>query len=62
MSVCRVQMSLVRIAPIRLKVRKILLIMIGRWLNTEITRKMPYPPNFRRRPAKIMDPATGAST
>lgn len=27
-----------------------------------IIRKMPYPPNFRRIAAKIMDPAIGAST
>jgi hypothetical protein len=26
------------------------------------TRRMPYPPSFRRIPAKIIDPATGAST
>lgn len=27
-----------------------------------ITRQIPYPPNFNKRAAKIIDPATGAST
>jgi hypothetical protein len=26
------------------------------------TRTIPYPPNFNKTPARIMDPATGAST
>lgn len=28
----------------------------------ELVRIIPYPPNFRRTPARIIDPATGAST
>jgi len=27
-----------------------------------LSRIIPYPPNFNRTPAKIIDPATGAST
>lgn len=27
-----------------------------------LKRKIPYPPNFNKTPAKIIDPATGAST
>lgn len=30
--------------------------------NREISRVSPYPPNFRRIAASIIDPATGAST
>lgn len=31
-------------------------------MNREISRIRPYPPNFRRIAASIIDPATGAST
>ena len=31
-------------------------------MNIEVSRINPYPPNFRRIAAKIIDPATGAST
>ena len=30
--------------------------------NRDISRISPYPPNFRRIAARIIDPATGAST
>lgn len=30
--------------------------------NNDEIRNKPYPPNLRRIPARIMDPATGAST
>lgn len=30
--------------------------------NRDISRISPYPPNFRRMAARIIDPATGAST
>ncbi len=30
--------------------------------NKEKTRNNPYPPNFNKIPAKIIDPETGAST
>lgn len=30
--------------------------------NMKAIRKIPYPPNFRRIAARIIDPATGAST
>jgi len=36
--------------------------LIFAWGNKEANRKIPYPPSFRRIPAKIIDPATGAST
>lgn len=43
-----------------------ILIIIGYSLFTEfklfITRIIPYPPNFRRIAARIIDPAMGAST
>lgn len=32
------------------------------FMNKEDIRRRPYLPNFRRMPAKIIDPATGAST
>jgi hypothetical protein len=30
--------------------------------NTGKTRRKPYPPNFNKTPAKIIEPETGAST
>ena len=30
--------------------------------NKHLMRSKPYPPNFNKIPAKIIDPATGAST
>lgn len=33
-----------------------------RGCRREEIRKIPYPPSFRRSPARIIDPATGAST
>lgn len=32
------------------------------FINKEDMRRRPYLPNFRRTPARIIDPATGAST
>lgn len=32
------------------------------YLNTVIVRTKPYPPNLRRIAARIIEPATGAST
>jgi hypothetical protein len=32
------------------------------WLKIITIRANPYPPNFKRIAAKIIDPATGAST
>jgi len=33
-----------------------------KFLNKTKTRQIPYPPNFNKTPARIIDPATGAST
>ena len=30
--------------------------------NINVIRKIPYPPSFKSNPAKIIDPAIGAST
>lgn len=34
----------------------------GTWGDRKSIRRSPYPPNLRRTPAKIILPATGAST
>lgn len=61
-SVCRIQINLVTTAP----VRATLTIMEERdfsmWLNKYDIRNSPYPPNFSKIAAKIIDPAIGAST
>lgn len=61
-SVWRKQIKLVTVAPISEilivgedKVVSVLGILV-------IIRNRPYPPSFRRIPARIIDPATGAST
>lgn len=61
-SVCRMQINLVITAPVRE-----ILIMRGaierlNFIKFEETRIMPYPPNFSKIPARIIEPATGAST
>lgn len=62
-SVCRMQITLVTRAPheqniTRTSERELEEIVE----NNEISRISPYPPNFRRMAARIIDPATGAST
>lgn len=62
MSKWRRQPTLMKTAPISLNTIKnslnpILLIAIK-----PNTRIIPYPPNFNKTPARIIDPATGAST
>lgn len=61
-SVWRKQINLVMQAPTReiLIIKGAILEFIFRKL--EDSRSIPYPPNFRRIPARIIDPATGAST
>lgn len=61
-SCCRMQINLVIIPPHRANIEKDIL--RGVRVNGIIRwrRNMPYPPNFRRTAARIIDPATGAST
>ena len=59
---CRRQISLVITPPhkeIAARQGRKFRLVLG---NKKISRRMPYPPNFRRIPARIIDPATGAST
>jgi hypothetical protein len=51
-------------APKALMLIKIVLIFVEEFTHQKgaLIRKMPYPPNFNKIPARIMDPATGAST
>lgn len=62
MSVCRVQIRPVRQAPhiaIELNIGvRVLLIQI----NSAASRSNPYLPSFKRIAARIIEPATGAST
>lgn len=58
----RIQFILVLIAPI-------ILILINQWfiylillIINGINRRIPYPPNFNKTAAKIIDPSSGAST
>lgn len=60
-SFCRIQFILVIVAPISL----ILIIQGLKFLiliKSGITRMSPYPPNFSKTAAKIIDPSNGAST
>lgn len=61
-SVCRKQIKLEIKAPN--KASKVTSLQeIATWLgNKVVARISPYPPNFRRMAAKIIEPATGAST
>lgn len=56
------QINLVTVAPINLIEIKIFLTVAWIKGNSVIIRIKPYPPSFRRIPARIIDPATGAST
>ena len=59
---CRRQINLVEIPPIS----AILIISLDNDFticgNRKVIRASPYPPNLRRMAARIIDPATGAST
>lgn len=62
-SVCRRQIILVISVPHMQKVirgREIFLAEINK--NIIVVRARPYPPNFKRIAARIIDPAIGAST
>ena len=55
-------MILVRQAPMRLILGNSLVVGFKVIGNKENIRIKPYLPNFRSSPARIIDPATGAST
>jgi hypothetical protein len=56
------QISEDRIAPVKAIDVMYGLIIITCLVNIEEIRIKPYPPSFRRTAAKIIEPATGAST
>lgn len=61
-SVCRIHTHPARVPPIRdTLITKEALILFRR-INLDANRRRPYLPNFSRIPARIMEPATGAST
>jgi len=61
-SVCRIQTRLVITPPqIAILLHRGLILNI-RWGNIKVIRKIPYPPSFSSNPARIIDPAIGAST
>ena len=62
MSVWRIQISLVTTAPIKVidVITEYMAEVIGG--NTNTIRIIPYPPNFSKIAARIIEPATGAST
>lgn len=61
-SVCRRQINLVIVAPTREMDTMSGERSLFSIRNLVANRRSPYLPNFRRIPAKIIDPATGAST
>lgn len=61
-SVCRIQINLVITPPIVQTVNKGALTNLFNINILLVIRRSPYVPNFRRMPARIIDPATGAST
>jgi len=61
-SFCRIQFNLVAVAPIILiLINHMLNLLILLFINIE-NRRIPYPPNFNKIAAKIIDPSKGAST
>lgn len=58
----RLQIIAVYNAPTNLRPATISWMLDCIYGNKRIIRKIPYPPNFRRIPARIILPATGAST
>ena len=55
----------IQIAPIKAKPNKDTIIKVLKTLLaviTELSHKIPKPPNFNKIPAKIIEPYTGAST
>lgn len=62
-SVCRIQIILVIKAPHEQKIRSMREMKLDEVVeNRAISRVSPYPPNLSRMAAKIIEPATGAST
>jgi len=61
-SVWRIQINLVIQAPIKDTLIIKEEILGFKFIKFAESRKRPYPPSLRRTPAKIMEPATGAST
>ena len=61
-SVCRMQINLVNIAPTIEILRINAWIFFGIYGNINLMRSSPYPPNFSKMAARIIEPATGAST
>lgn len=61
-SVCRKQIKLVITPPqMAILLQKGLILNIRLGKDIEI-RRIPYPPSFNNNPARIIDPAIGAST
>lgn len=61
-SVCRMQINLAITPPIRETLIRGGERHLFRTMNFEEIRRSPYLPSFRRIPARIIEPATGAST
>lgn len=61
-SVCRRQMILVIMAPTNAIDETGAARRLHVWGNKVIMRTSPYPPSFSRMAARIIEPATGAST
>ncbi len=62
MSVCRVQIRPVRHAPHMAMELNMGVRVLFTQINNIASRRSPYLPSFRRTAARIIDPATGAST
>jgi len=61
-SVCRMHISLIIRPPIVENAITRLLILIKSFTQKFMHRIKPYPPSFNKIPARIIDPARGAST
>lgn len=61
-SCCRTQIKLVIMPPHNVKIRTVIFIPVLKGGIKYIIRSIPYPPSFKRTAARIIDPATGAST
>lgn len=61
-SVCRKHTSLTNTPPTKLILIQIKLYLMPTLDKNTKTRNNPYPPNFNKTPAKIIEPETGAST
>lgn len=61
-SVWRIQIKLVSAPPHKARLVIWGANLILKFINSQDIRRSPYLPNFNKMPAKIIDPATGAST